>query len=270
MKNPKISVITVVLNDAETLEETLRSVANQTYSNVEHVIIDGGSTDGSLDIIKKYKDKIDYWVSEPDKGIYDAMNKGIKASTGDVLYFLNADDTFVDNEVIDDIAKVFLENPQIDYVYGGIFYKDPYGIKGFDLLMMEEVKDEDFPKGKIIRHQSLFVKREIFEELEYFNTNLKIAADLEFEYKMSKTKKTGLFVQRIIARMSSGGISSDLKACLDERILLIEKYYGKKVADKYRRYRIMKNAVLHFLEKTELIGPVLRMKKKFAKNGTLY
>ena len=95
-----ISIITVSYNAVKTIEDTINSVLNQTYPNIEYIIIDGGSTDGTLDVIKKYQDKITYWVSEPDKGIYDAMNKGALKATGVWLHFMNAGDTFYDEQVL--------------------------------------------------------------------------------------------------------------------------------------------------------------------------
>jgi glycosyltransferase involved in cell wall biosynthesis len=270
MKKPKISIITVSWNDGATIGKTIESVINQNYKNIEHIIIDGASNDETLDIIKTYEDFIAYWISEPDSGIYAAMNKGIQASTGDVLYFLNADDVFVDSKVLTEIAEVFSLNPQVDYVYGGIFYKDPYGVKNYNLLMMEEISESDFIKGKMIRHQALFVKREIFRELKNFNENLRIASDLDFEYKMLKSKKKGLFVKRVITIMSSDGISSNIDACLIEKTQLMRKYFGGSVAVKYKIYRSFKNRILKFLMATGLIKGVLFLRKLLNIRKTLY
>ena len=115
---PKVSIITVVYNGIEFLEETIKSVIAQTYPNIEYIIVDGGSKDGTLDIIKKYEAHISKWISEPDKGIYDAMNKGIDLATGDWQNFLNAGDSFVDNNVLEKIFTTNLEN--ITLVYGDI------------------------------------------------------------------------------------------------------------------------------------------------------
>ena len=106
-EKPLISVVTVVYNGEKTLEQTILSVVNQTYNNVEYIIIDGGSKDNTLDIIKKYEDKIDYWQSEPDKGIYDAMNKGIKLATGEFIYILGCDDFLIDKDIFENI-KIYL------------------------------------------------------------------------------------------------------------------------------------------------------------------
>ena len=113
---PKISIVTISYNIVSSIEKTILSVISQTYSNIEYIVIDGGSTDGTVDIIKKYSNKISYWVSERDKGIYDAMNKGIEAATGDWINFMNAGDLFFHNNVISEIIP-FLDN-NVDIIYG--------------------------------------------------------------------------------------------------------------------------------------------------------
>ncbi len=121
---PLMSIITVVFNGEKFLEQTIQSVINQTYKNIEYIIIDGGSTDGTLDIIKKYKDKIDYWASEKDEGIYDAMNKGIKVAKGKYLAFINADDWYEDN-ALNHVFSAYSQNQNIDFFYGNLnFIKD--------------------------------------------------------------------------------------------------------------------------------------------------
>ena len=116
-KKPLISIITVVYNDKIKLEETILSVIGQTYDNVEFIIIDGSSTDGTINIIKKYEDKIDYWVSEKDSGIFDAMNKGILASKGDYINFMNAGDFFTKNNLVSEVVNI-LDSEEIDFLYG--------------------------------------------------------------------------------------------------------------------------------------------------------
>ncbi len=115
----KVSIITAVYNGVETIEDCIKSVVAQTYPKTEHFIIDGGSTDGTIEIIKKYEDKIAYWVSEPDRGIYDAMNKGIKLATGDVIGILNSDDIYADEFVIENVIKA-ISNGNVDSCYGDL------------------------------------------------------------------------------------------------------------------------------------------------------
>lgn len=150
--NLKISVVTVCYNAVEAIEETILSVLNQTYNNVEYIIIDGGSTDGTVDIIKKYSNKLYYWISEPDNGIYDAMNKGIKVATGDYINFMNAGDCFFDNDVIKSIFEFMNIAPNV--IYGSTFMKYSYGNY---IVIPDDI-------NKLTRcmthcHQSTFVRR---------------------------------------------------------------------------------------------------------------
>lgn len=147
----KISVVTVCYNAVDTLEETMLSVLNQTYPNVEYIVIDGGSTDGTVDIIKKYADRLAYWVSEPDKGIYDAMNKGIDIATGDYINFMNAGDMFHSPNVIKSIYENEFHNYKV--IYGSTLMKYSYG----DYIVAPD-KIEKITKCMTLCHQSVFVK----------------------------------------------------------------------------------------------------------------
>lgn len=156
---PKISVVTVSYNAVDTIEETMLSVLNQTYLNIEYIIIDGGSTDGTVDIIKKYADRLAYWVSEPDKGIYDAMNKGINAATGDYIYFLGGDDTLLNSTIINEIFDTVDINCK-DIIYGNVILQPSGKIYG-----------GKFTKWKLIRknicHQAIFYPRSALKEHPY-------------------------------------------------------------------------------------------------------
>jgi len=157
---PLISIITVVFNGEKYLEETIQSVINQTYDNVEYIIIDGGSTDGTLDIIKKYEDQIDYWVSEKDKGIYDAMNKGIDLASGDGLLFLNSGDYFV-GEVL---SKNVIPPCFLKVKYKNFFNK------------LVDVKIKSYKKGLPNCHQGI-----VFENKKIkYDTSYKVASDYDF------------------------------------------------------------------------------------------
>lgn len=169
--SPKISVVTVTYNSAATLEETILSVLNQTYPNIEYIIIDGGSTDGTIDIIKKYADRLAYWVSEPDKGIYDAMNKGIDASTGDYINFMNADDTFYDDNVL---KNVFSRDYNEDVVYGKTLKILPNSN-----IIMENRPVSFLSQNMVFGHQASFVKTELIKKIK-FDLKYKSAADYNF------------------------------------------------------------------------------------------
>ncbi|WP_455668384.1 glycosyltransferase family 2 protein [Phocaeicola sp.] len=203
MNNPLISVITVSYNAASTIEQTILSVINQTYSNIEYIIIDGGSTDGTVDIIKKYADKITYWVSEPDKGIYDAMNKGIVAATGEWINFMNSGDRFYSDNVLNSVFARIIKCNDADIIYGdriaefsfASFYQKPNMLSGMT---------SSFP----IFHQATFVLRKLSNQ-NLFNTSYSISADYDFFYKMYLKKKQFVYMNIPIAICEIGsGIST--------------------------------------------------------------
>jgi len=143
----KLSIITVVKNGAETIEETIRSVIGQTYHNIEYLIIDGGSSDGTAEIIKRYEARVAYWVSEPDKGIYDGMNKGIKAATGDVVGILNADDIYADDSGIESVATAMFQN-KAESCYADLAYVDRKNVnKVVRYWMGGQFSKERFKRG---------------------------------------------------------------------------------------------------------------------------
>lgn len=170
----KISVVTVCYNAVKTIEDTMLSVLNQTYDNIEYIIIDGGSTDGTVDIIKKYADRLAYWVSEPDKGIYDAMNKGIDAATGDYINFMNSGDSFVNDNTLSLIAKEL--NPVYEIIYGDTIFKAPAC----------EYRRKTLPLDNILHcmpfgHQSTFIKLSLMKAVKY-DTSFKSSGDYHFFY----------------------------------------------------------------------------------------
>lgn len=168
----KVTIVTVCYNAVKEIEKTILSVINQTYDDVEYIIVDGASTDGTLDIINKYKDRITKWVSEPDKGIYDAMNKGIKLASGDYLNFMNAGDWFVNKYVLENL-RTFL-TPGNDAVYGdGVVER--IGIKYVSKARGNELANDDIPQMGFI-HQSLFVRTELAKRYP-FDLRYKLAAD---------------------------------------------------------------------------------------------
>ena len=200
---PLITVITVVYNGEKYLEQTIQSVISQTYPNVEYIIIDGGSTDGTIDIIKKYEDYVDYWVSEKDGGIYDAMNKGIDLSTGTWINFMNAGDGFYADDVLD---KIFLQNKlqNLDVVYGNhnvIYPNRKRVVKAGNI--------KDIWKGSQFCHQSAFVSSKVHKSNK-FNLNNRIGADFELFYTLYKKNMGFKDIDIIVANYSAGGLS-DIK-----------------------------------------------------------
>lgn len=192
--NPLITVITVVYNGEKYLEETILSVINQSYENIEYIIIDGGSTDGTLDIIKKYEDKIAYWVSEKDKGIYDAMNKGIKTATGEWLNFMNAGDHFYSRDIL---AKLFdnLNQDEYDLIYSDILFSNN------KLLQCDIGKN-------IINHQALIYRRVLHDEVGLYL----VAKDLlisDYLFFMLCKEYRWLKSSELIAVFDIGGVSGN-------------------------------------------------------------
>jgi len=215
---PLITVVTVVYNGAEFLEETIKSVIEQTYDNVEYIIVDGGSTDGTLEIIKKYGHAIDYWVSEPDKGIYDAMNKGIDLGSGEWINFMNAGDFFYASETL---LKVF--NSKNTFTGCHVIYGDHEVRYPNKRKIVKAGKVKNLWKGSQFCHQSAFVRMSTHKKYK-FNLCKKIAADFEFFYKAHKVGLDMTVIPLTLSRVSSGGISDTKRIdSILERWLIVDK-----------------------------------------------
>lgn len=200
--NPKISIITVSFNAVKVIEETIVSVINQTYTNVEYIIIDGGSTDGTVDIIKEYADKISYWVSESDKGIYDAMNKGGIKALGDFLYFLNAGDSFYNKSSLMSVVKEIELNENVDVYLGNI-------ICSFRNVLMGVVKASSFVTAWYTPpHQGMFIKRALFVNMLY-GRSYRLLGDREFLLRL-RYERNALFklIDVVVSEYDLGGLSS--------------------------------------------------------------
>ena len=202
---PLVTVITVVFNGAGDLEKTLLNVLNQTYNNVEYIVVDGGSTDGTLDIIRKYDHAIDYWVSEKDGGIYDAMNKGIRLATGNWLNFMNSGDLFYENTTLDKIE--FKYRPKFSILYGDIqtFSKrNQFNVR----KISGPVSVQNLVMKMPICHQSMFVNLQSFKHIGLFDTNYKICADHDWLIKALLAGQQASYVKECIALCNLDGVSS--------------------------------------------------------------
>jgi glycosyltransferase involved in cell wall biosynthesis len=199
--NPLVTIVTVVFNGEQFIEKTILSVINQTYTNIEYIVIDGGSTDGTLGVIRKYEDNIDYWVSEKDEGIYHAMNKGIDRATGEWINFMNVGDWFFADSVL---FSVFHDknyrNSQI--IYGSHEVRYHSGMQR--IAKYGQVKN--LWKGSQFCHQAVFVKSQ-YHKLNKFNSQNKIVADFEFFYSASKNNASFIQVGDVIASFAAGGVS---------------------------------------------------------------
>lgn len=248
----KISIVTVVLNREKVIERCIQSVFNQTYSDIEYIVIDGGSSDGTLRILNKYKKKINILISEKDNGIYDAMNKGVALATGDFVYFLNSDDELYDKNVIEDVVKVMEKNPNGGYFYGGIVCKNIFE-GGTESIAMEEITNLQIKLGKNIPHLSLFSKRKLFDEIGGFDTKYKVNADYEWECRLVKNKCKGFFVKKIIGFYDQTGFSSKISwAPYKERFSIIYKHFGLFYLAYFYLYSIIKFSTVWILNKLDL------------------
>ena len=227
---PLITIITVVLNGQDYLEETILSVINQTYYNVEYIVIDGGSTDCTLEIIKNYENAIDYWVSENDKGIYDAMNKGISLSSGSIIGILNSDDLLYNTDTLENIIDTYLLKNG-DVIYGDILLVNP---------RTKLVKEKRFAKirkmayGMYLNHPAIFISLSIYKRFGIFRSDIfKMAADYDLMLRILKEKVRFININKYLAVMRDGGVS--IKSY---DITIKETYLARKLNLSYIKFNL--------------------------------
>lgn len=268
MLSTKISIITVVYNAAATIEQTILSVVKQDYSNIEYIIVDGGSTDGTLDIIKKYEDKIEHWVSEPDYGIYDAMNKGLTYATGDYIYYLGADDCLLAPNSISQVVSFLQDNPEVDVLCASVMMVD--SVYRIEKVYSSNFSEADVLSGYNTPHQGMFVRREILQKYR-FDTSYHIAADyknfLKFYLDQNiALKKTAM----IVAYYANDGVSGngtdaqrmeDVRA-LQENGVNVTAYYAKKKQEKSSH---MTNILRWVFDKTGILRQI-RLRRGWKKH----
>lgn len=209
----KISLITITYNSAKTLEDTLKSVVEQTYSDVEYIIVDGASKDKTVSIIEEYeplfKGRIK-WISEPDKGLYDAMSKGIQMATGDVVGILNSDDFFTSRDVLKKVAEAFEQDSLLDAVYGDVHFVHPNNLNKCVRYYSSKVFKRDLMRmGFMPAHPSFYIRRECFEKYGLYKTDYKVAADFEFLLRVIyKAKIKTKYLPLDMVTMRTGGAST--------------------------------------------------------------
>jgi len=237
---PLITVITVVLNAEKVLSETIESVINQTYPNVEYIIIDGGSKDGTLEIIKKYEDYIDYWVSEPDNGIYDAMNKGIRLALGDYYVFLGSDDKLTMSWLNDGLIYInkLLSYKDKLYIYGNIKYKRG---KHRMLFKYSNITDLSALKKEFIApHSGSIIASNLFRRISLYDKKYKIIGDYAWVLQTLQNIYF-VYIDSIQIEMKLGGASNspkNMKKILDE-VKMIEKEFGVKISLSFKLRKII-------------------------------
>ena len=206
---PKISIITVAYNAELYIEDTIKSVISQNYSNIEYIIIDGNSTDKTLEICKKYIDHISVLISEPDQGIYDAMNKGVEKATGEIIGILNADDFYNSNSVINDVELVF-NDTKVDCAYGDLVYVDPCDTNKITRnWISKKYKKGLFLKGWMPAHPTFFIRKKHYDTFGSYTLKLKSAADYELMLRMiHKNELTPAYIPKTLVKMRTGGVSN--------------------------------------------------------------
>lgn len=255
----KYSIITINFNNKEGLEKTINSVLSQSFLDYQYIIIDGGSTDGSLDIIQKYETQIDYWVSEPDNGIYNAMNKGIKQAIGDYLSFMNSGDTYHTSSVLEEIAQM---NAEEDIISGNN-YDINKGIR--DVYYPNEVTLLTLLKDNL-NHQSTFYKRSLFIERQY-DENYRILSDFKFNLQSIILDNCSIkFSNIIVADYDINGISSNKVLVMKERKLLLEELFPPRILKDYEKmYSTYEIPLISLLPELKQSPTIQRFTYLFAK-----
>lgn len=249
----KVSIITVVYNRASTIERAIRSVLNQSYRNIEYVIVDGASTDETMAVVDQYRNKIATVICEKDEGMYDALNKGIKAATGDIVGILHADDEFANETIIQQIVEKFQSNPVIDAVYGDVGFVQPNQQHKIVRYYSSAIfKTNLFQWGFMPAHPSFFCYRRFFEQFGYYRTDLEIAADFDLLLRfLRKHQLFTVYIPEMLVKMNMGGkstngISSTIKINKELKQILSEHQLPSSYLRLYSRYFIK---VSEFLRK---------------------
>ena len=231
MQDLKISLITVAFNAQNTIDRCINSVLRQKFNNIQYIVIDGNSSDNTISIINKYRDRIDCYVSEPDNGVYDAMNKGIAMATGDIIGTINADDYFTDDDVLQDVANAFVKQTT-NILYGDLDYVDLNG-RIVRKWRSGKYRSGKFNWGWMPPHPTFYCRKKLFEELGSYSLDYGSAADYELMLRFIHSNKTHVFyLHKVMVKMVIGGISNktfgnrvralhfDLKAMRNNNIFL--------------------------------------------------
>lgn len=226
----KVSIITATYNSASTIRDAIDSVIAQNYPDIEHIIVDGVSRDNTLDIVKSYGDKIAKIISEPDKGIYDAMNKGIQVATGDIVGILNSDDFFTSNDVVSTIVETF-KNNDIDALYADVHFVNPDNLNKCVRYYSSKIfRPSLFRFGFMPAHPSFYMRKECYEKFGFYSLDYKIASDYDLLIRyLYKEKINYQYVKKDFVTMRTGGVSTEnfqSRVTLNKEIVTACKKYG--------------------------------------------
>ena len=239
----KISIITVSYNSENFIESCINSLINQSYKNIEYIVIDGLSTDNTLKIIKRYSKYTSVIISEPDEGIYDAMNKGIKIAKGEIIGFLHSDDLYINNNVLSKVADIFRENPSLDACYADLMY-----VKQTDTSRIVRYWKSNkfilgsFSKGWSPPHPTFFVRRSVYERFGNFNLNYPIVSDVELMMRFLEINKIQtLYLNEVWIKMRLGGLSNkNFKSILEQNFDVLRAL---------RNHHLNNNMIIFFINK---------------------
>ena len=238
----RITIITVCYNRSTTIEKAIKSVLNQNYQNIEYIIIDGNSTDGTQKIIEKYRDRLSQYISEPDKGMYDAINKGLQLATGDVIGLMHSDDEFYDEKVISSIVKRFNYEQNLEGVYGdGIYVSNDTEERLIRNRIGGAFSLQKIRSGWLPLHPTVYLKKTTIDQYGLYNLDFKIASDTEFLLRyLYKYKIKVSYINTYIVKMRMGGMSTNMKRAFE---VLYEDY-------KIYKFHGLTAFIVVFLKKT--------------------
>lgn len=249
----KITIITVVRNNKDMIMDAIESVRSQTYENIEYIVIDGASTDGTTEIIKSHLDKIDKFVSTNDNGLYDAMNKGIQMASGDIIGFLNSDDFYANNNVLLEVMKEFSANPHLDACYADLIYTDKLtSKKSIRYWKSGNFIPGSFSKGWNPPHPTFFVHRRIYDQFGTFDLRYNIASDIDLMIRFLEIHKINVkYIPHLWVKMRLGGLSNK---SIKHRIQL-----NFEILKALKSYNLSRNIIIFFTFK--LISRTLQLFK---------
>lgn len=250
VNKPKISIITAVFNNEKFLEKSINSVLSQTYENIEYIIIDGGSTDGTLDIIKKYDDRIDYWVSEKDSGVYDALNKALRVCKGEYICVLNGDDYYKKHALEKSLGEI--EKTNSDYCIANARFVNAKSVMKPIFPLKEGFIYQEMPYP----HVSLVAKKEIYEKVGFFDTSFKIAGDHDMALRIHLAGFRACYLDEVVALLEPDGISSSTKSMRESRDVAIKNGKPRTLACKtffvqfvkFKLYQILPEKVIQYVQ----------------------
>ena len=253
----KISIITVSFNSYNTIASCLESIKTQENVDTEHIVIDGASTDGTLILLQSKREQLKHLISEPDKGIYYAMNKGIKLATGDIIGFLNSDDFYASNDTLLKVATIFNENPDLDACYADLIYVDQIDTsKKIRYWKSSKFKPGLFSKGWSPPHPTFFVRNSIYKKFSNFDLTYHIASDTELMMRFLEIYKINVqYVPELWVKMRMGGTSN-----YSFRNILIQ---NREVLNALKNHNLSANYVIFFIYK--IISRSLQYLKKYKK-----